>query len=51
MPEGIIMPITGGTWHDGKLYISDRIRYLSFDPESGKFDAIINGILDSTEFP
>ena len=44
MPEGIIPPITGITWHDGKLYVSHRSRYSVLDPQNGQFKTIVNGL-------
>lgn len=44
MPEGLIPPITGLTWHEGKLYVSHRSRYSVLDPETGDFSTIINGL-------
>ena len=44
MSEGIIPPITGITWHDGKLYVAHRSRYSVLDPENGEFRTIINGL-------
>ena len=44
MPEGLIPPITGLTWHDGKLYVSHRSRYSVLDPQTGDFKTIVNGL-------
>ena len=44
MPEGLIPPITGITWHDGRMYVAHRSRYSVLDPESGEFNTIINGL-------
>ncbi|MHB0958337.1 MAG: hypothetical protein ACYC0X_17730 [Pirellulaceae bacterium] len=44
MPEGIIPPVTGVTWHDGKLYVSHRSRYSVLNPKTGEFQTIINGL-------
>jgi glucose/arabinose dehydrogenase len=50
MPEGLIPPVTGLTWYNGKLYISHRSRYSTFDPATGEFKTIINGLPDWGEF-
>lgn len=50
MPEGIISPLTGVTYHEGKLYISHRSRYSTYDLESGEFETIINGLPSWGEF-
>ncbi len=48
VPEGIIPPIMGITWHKGKIYIAHRGRYSVLDPEDPdprtKFKTIINGL-------
>lgn len=44
MEEGLIPPVTGLTWHEGKLYISHRSRYSTYDPETGRFRTIIDGL-------
>ncbi|MSR58492.1 MAG: hypothetical protein EXS05_12700 [Planctomycetaceae bacterium] len=44
MPEGIIPPITGITWHDGMIYVSHRSRYSVLNPETGEFRTIVNGL-------
>jgi glucose/arabinose dehydrogenase len=44
MPEGLIGPVTGVTWHQGKLYVSHRSRVSVLDPASGEFRTIINGL-------
>ncbi|MDX5438437.1 MAG: hypothetical protein LPK03_14630, partial [Pontibacter sp.] len=50
MEEGLIPPLTGVTYHDGKLYISHRSRYSTYDLESGEFETIINGLPSWGEF-
>lgn len=50
MSEGIISPLTGVTYHEGKLYISHRSRYSTYDLESGDFETIINGLPSWGEF-
>ena len=50
MPEGIIPPITGLTWHDGKLYVAHRSRYSTLDPKTGEFKTIVNGLPSWGEF-
>src|SRR6056297_233440 len=44
MPEGLIPPLTGVTWHQGKLYVSHRSRYSVLDPDTGEFKTIVNGL-------
>lgn len=44
MPEGVIPPITGVTWHDGKLYVAHRSRYSVLNPATGDFTTIVNGL-------
>jgi glucose/arabinose dehydrogenase len=44
MPEGLIGPIEGITWHDGKLYVAHRTRYSTLDPRTGEFTTIINDL-------
>jgi glucose/arabinose dehydrogenase len=50
MPEGLIPPVTGVTWHEGKLYIAHRSRYSVLDPKTGDFKTIINGLRSWGEF-
>lgn len=50
MSEGLIQPVTGVTYHDGKLYISHRSRYSTYDLENGAFETIINGLPSWGEF-
>ncbi|NNE77081.1 MAG: hypothetical protein HKN31_08415, partial [Pricia sp.] len=50
MPEGLIPPLTGTTYHDGKLYISHRSRYSVYDLSTGEFKTIINGLPSWGEF-
>ena len=50
MPEGIIMPLTGCTWHDGTLYVSHRSRYSRVDPNTGDVKTIVNGLMSWGEF-
>ncbi len=50
MPEGLIPPLTGVTFHKGKLYISHRSRYSTYDLASGEFKTIINGLPSWGEF-
>ena len=48
MPEGIIPPITGITWHGGKIYIAHRSRYSVLDPDDDnpmtRFKTFVNGL-------
>jgi glucose/arabinose dehydrogenase len=44
MPEGLIPPVTGLTWHQGKLYVSHRSRYSVLDPQTGDFRTIVDGL-------
>ena len=44
MPEGLIPPITGITWHEGKIYVAHRSRYSVLDPNTGDFQTIVNGL-------
>lgn len=44
LPEGLIPPITGVTWHEGKLYVAHRTRYSTFDTRTGEFKTIIDGL-------
>lgn len=50
MPEGIIPPVTGVTWHAGKLYVAHRSRYSVLDPRTGEFRTIVNGLPSWGEF-
>nr|WKN38588.1 hypothetical protein K4G66_07720 [Tunicatimonas sp. TK19036] len=50
MPEGLIPPITGVTFHDGKLYIAHRSRYSTYDLRTDEFKTIINGLPSWGEF-
>lgn len=50
MPEGLIPPVTGVTYHDGKLYIAHRSRYSTYDLKTGEFKTIINGLNSWGEF-
>jgi glucose/arabinose dehydrogenase len=50
LPEGIISPLTGATWHDGLLYISSRSRYSTYNPQTGEFRTIIDGLPSWGEF-
>ncbi|WP_164104488.1 hypothetical protein [Candidatus Laterigemmans baculatus] len=50
MSEGLIPPVTGVTWHEGKLYISHRFRYSVLDPKTGDFKTIVNGLPSWGEF-
>lgn len=50
LPEGLISPITGITWHDGRLYVSHRTRVSTLDPNTGEFSTIIGGIPSWGEF-
>lgn len=42
LPEGIIPPILGVTWHEGKLYITHRTRVSTLNPQTGEFKTIID---------
>jgi glucose/arabinose dehydrogenase len=48
MSEGIIPPITGITWHQGKIYIAHRSRYSVLDPDdedpATRVRTIVNGL-------
>lgn len=50
MPEGIITPITGVTYHNNKLYIAHRSRVSTHDLTTGRFKTIINGMPSWGEF-
>ena len=48
IPEGIIPPITGLTWHDGKIYVAHRSRISVLNPADEnpetRFKTIVNGL-------
>lgn len=50
MEEGLIPPVTGVTYHDGKLYVSHRSRYSIYDLDTGEFETIISGLPSWGEF-
>ena len=50
LPEGLIPPVTGVTFYEGKLYISHRSRYSTYDLETGEFKTIIDGLPSWGEF-
>lgn len=50
MPEGLIPPVTGITYYQGKLYIAHRSRYSTYDLQTGEFKTIINGLNSWGEF-
>ncbi|MCJ8163390.1 hypothetical protein MKJ04_00950 [Pontibacter sp. E15-1] len=50
MEEGLIPPLTGVTYHDGKLYISHRSRYSTYDLATKEFKTIVNGLPSWGEF-
>jgi glucose/arabinose dehydrogenase len=50
MPEGLIPPITGLTFHKGKLYVSHRSRVSVLDPKTGAFKTVVNGLPAWGEF-
>lgn len=50
MDEGLIPPITGITYHEGKLFISHRSRYSVYDLSTGEFKTIVNGLPSWGEF-
>ena len=50
IPEGIIQPITGVTWHDGLLYVSHRTRISTLDPETGDFKTVVDQLPSWGEF-
>lgn len=50
LPEGLIPPITGVTYHEGKLFISHRSRYSTYNLETGEFKTIIDGLPSWGEF-
>jgi hypothetical protein len=37
IPEGLISPITGITWHDGLIYVTHRTRVSTLNPQTGEF--------------
>ena len=50
MPEGLIAPVTGVTYHEERLYVAHRGRVSVVDPDGGGFRTIINGIPSWGEF-
>ena len=46
MPEGLIPPILGITFHEpsGLIYVAHRGRYSTLDPATGTFETVIDGI-------
>lgn len=50
MEEGLIPPLTGITYYNGKLYISHRSRYSTLDLKTNEFKTIINGLPSWGEF-
>ncbi|PRY13802.1 glucose/arabinose dehydrogenase [Pontibacter ummariensis] len=50
LPEGLIPPVTGVTHHEGKLYISHRSRYSTYDLQTGEFKTIVDGLPSWGEF-
>jgi glucose/arabinose dehydrogenase len=50
IPEGLIAPITGLTWHDGLLYVTHRTRVSTLNPETGEFKTIIRDLPAWGEF-
>ena len=50
LPEGLIPPVTGVTYYEGKLYISHRSRYSAYDLETGEFKTIVDGLPSWGEF-
>ena len=50
LPEGLIPPVTGVTFHEGKLFISHRTRYSTYDLKTGEFKTIIDGLPSWGEF-
>jgi glucose/arabinose dehydrogenase len=42
IPEGLIGPVTGVTWHDGMLYVTHRTRVSTLNPKNGEFKTIID---------
>lgn len=50
MEEGLIPPVTGVTFYNGKLYISHRSRYSTYDLKTKEFKTIINGLNSWGEF-
>lgn len=50
MPEGLLPPVTGVTYHQGKLYIAHRSRYSTYDLATKEFKTIVNGLPSWGEF-
>ncbi|WP_347160344.1 hypothetical protein [Pontibacter chitinilyticus] len=50
MEEGLIPPVTGVTYHEGKLYIAHRSRYSTYDLATKEFKTIVNGLPSWGEF-
>lgn len=50
MPEGLIPPVTGVTYHDGRLYVAHRSRVSVMGTDGSGFETIINGIPSWGEF-
>ena len=50
LPEGLIPPVTGVAYYEGKLYISHRSRYSSYDLETKEFKTIVDGLPSWGEF-
>jgi glucose/arabinose dehydrogenase len=44
IPEGLIPPITGLTWHNGLLYVTHRTRVSVLNPYTGAFRTIVWGL-------
>jgi glucose/arabinose dehydrogenase len=44
MPEGLISPLTGVTFHNGLLYVAHRSRVSTLDPRTGQFRTVVNGM-------
>lgn len=50
MPEGLLPPVTGVTYHQGKFYIAHRSRYSTYDLATKEFKTIVNGLPSWGEF-
>jgi glucose/arabinose dehydrogenase len=52
LPEGIISPLTGASYNpsNGLLYLSSRARYHTYNPKTGEFRTIIDGLPSWGEF-
>jgi glucose/arabinose dehydrogenase len=44
LPEGLIGPIEGITWHNGLIYVAHRTRVSTLNPKTGEFKTIIDDL-------